>query len=725
MNQVSVIIPTFNRKEVLPRALQSVLQQKGVSFEVLVIDDGSTDGTAELIQKDFPSVRVIQQKNQGPSAARNLGIEKSSGQWLAFLDSDDEWLSGKLKTQLAFFESNPDYKIAQTQEIWIRNGKRVNAMKKHQKFGGHIFEKCLPLCIISPSAVMIHRSVFQDVGPFDISFPACEDYELWLRIAAKYPVGLIEKALIKKYGGHADQLSHKFEAMDKFRIRALQKILGSGTLEPEQKHAAESMLKAKILIYSEGAKKRNRQEEASALIHPNKSSYPEKQPAKVRFGLREVALYPHLPLSLQAFLAKIYERFPVTFQEFRHLVVMGRDLDMWRTETLETWWKEIENTISTELSVLDKKNKILKSLRARYEAHLKQPKKYRTKIEKPSRDSLKIKIVDTDKKIHGDCPVASPETVCCNLKTIDAVENCTFGCSYCTIQTFYGNEAVFDSQLAKKLKEMKIDPNRYCHFGTGQSSDSLVWGNRNGNLEALTQFAAKHPNLLLEFKTKSDNVEYFLRQKVPGQITDLVPFEGSSTLPPNIVLSWSLNPEPVIQNEEHFTASLERRLGAARQVADRGIAVAFHFHPMVYYENWEQDYVSLAERVQTLFKPEEVLFISMGSVTFIKPVIQAIRKRGEPSKILQMELVPAPHNKFTYPPNLKIKMFQTMHRAFQSWQKKVFMYLCMEEAKFWDAVFGEHYATNDLFEADFGRKVFKKIYRKTGIPNPEIFNFAE
>ncbi len=265
MTPISVIIPTHNRWHTLSQALVSVLSQENVLLEVIVIDDGSTDGTREMIRDRFPQVEYFFQKNQGPAAARNRGIEKARGKWVAFLDSDDEWLPGKLKAQLDFFDQHPELLIAQTEEIWVRNGKRVNPMKKHQKFGGWIFEKCLPLCVISPSAVMIHRKIFDEVGLFDESYPACEDYELWLRIASKFPVGLIEKPLIVKYGGHPDQRSHEFPAMDLFRIRALTKILDAGTLNSLQRDAALRELEEKIRIYSLGAKKRGKAEEIEEL----------------------------------------------------------------------------------------------------------------------------------------------------------------------------------------------------------------------------------------------------------------------------------------------------------------------------------------------------------------------------------------------------------------------------------------------------------------------------
>ncbi|RMF64643.1 MAG: hypothetical protein D6743_09060, partial [Calditrichaeota bacterium] len=274
-----------------------------------------------------------------------------------------------------------------------------------------------------------------------------------------------------------------------------------------------------------------------------------------------------------------------------------------------------------------------------------------------------------------------------------AVENCAFGCSYCTIQTFYSDRFAFDAGLAEKLHSIRLEPDRLYHFGTGQSSDSLVWGNRYGILDALCAFAAQHPNVLLEFKTKSNNVRYFLEHAVP----------------PNIVCSWSLNTPTIIQNEERFTARLEERLDAARAVADVGIKVAFHFHPMVYYAGWRSAYAELAALVMERFVPEEVAFISFGSVTLIKPAIKQIRESGQPTKILQMEMVPDPHGKLTYPDEVKVEMFRHMYGAFSPWLGRVFFYLCMEKADIWLQSLGYVYKSNEEFERDFLTRVAEKL----------------
>lgn len=258
---VSVIIPTHNRSQLVLRALASVFAQTCNAFEVIVVDDGSGDNTHALITASFPQVHYMYQHQQGVSAARNTGIRNATGEWLAFLDSDDEWLPEKLTRQFTALKEQPGFKLIHSDEIWIRHGKRVNPMKKHAKQGGWIFPKCLPLCAISPSAVMVHRSVFEKVGLFDESLPACEDYDMWLRICSHYPVLYIDTPLIKKYGGHEDQLSKKYWGMDRFRIQALEKIIQSGTLNEKDRHDALEMLMKKVHIYLQGAKKRSRHDE--------------------------------------------------------------------------------------------------------------------------------------------------------------------------------------------------------------------------------------------------------------------------------------------------------------------------------------------------------------------------------------------------------------------------------------------------------------------------------
>lgn len=257
MTTVSIIIPTFNRANTLRRALASVYQQSSPAYQVIVVDDGSIDGTAELIRNEFPEAVYHYQTNSGVSAARNCGMQLASGQWYAFLDSDDEWLPEKLARQNAFIVAKPQTKLVHSNEIWIRNGKRVNEKTIHKKQGGDIFDNCLKRCVISPSSVLIHKSVITEIGPFDEALPACEDYDMWLRYCARYPVGFVEQPLIIKYGGHNDQLSRKYWGMDRFRIQALLKLLKSGSLNQSQYDATLRMLEYKLRIFINGAEKRN------------------------------------------------------------------------------------------------------------------------------------------------------------------------------------------------------------------------------------------------------------------------------------------------------------------------------------------------------------------------------------------------------------------------------------------------------------------------------------
>jgi len=258
---ISVIIPTYNRSWILQDAIDSVLSQTGCTFELIVVDDGSTDDTPDLLRSYGDRLTVLRQENRGVSAARNMGIRHAAGQLIAFLDSDDYWLPGKLAAQAIFFDSRPDALISQTQEIWIRNGVRVNPCKRHRKRTGMIFEPSLYLCLISPSAVMMHRSLFDIVGLFDESLPACEDYDLWLQISCRFPVFLIDTPLVVKRGGHPDQLS-RTPGLDRFRIAALTKCLEHAPLNAVQRNAAIRALADKCRIYGQGCLKRGRREEA-------------------------------------------------------------------------------------------------------------------------------------------------------------------------------------------------------------------------------------------------------------------------------------------------------------------------------------------------------------------------------------------------------------------------------------------------------------------------------
>ncbi|MFC2168691.1 glycosyltransferase family 2 protein [Acidobacteriota bacterium] len=282
---ISIIIPSYNRAELLKEAIRSVLEQdyfdggsEASRFEFIVIDDGSTDQTKAVVESFSFPIRYRYQNHKGVSAARNLGIKLSHGEYVAFLDSDDLWKPDKMTIQMSLMKSLPKTKICYTEETWIRNGVFVNPRKKHQKYSGWIFEKVLPLCLLSLSSALFHRSVFEKIGVFDEDFPACEDYDLGIRAASRYPIHLITKPLIVKRGGHPDQLSHKYWGMDQFRVRALEKALLM-ELSPIQREQVREELIKKCEILVAGFEKRNKMSEVnvySGLIEKYQKKQEEK-----------------------------------------------------------------------------------------------------------------------------------------------------------------------------------------------------------------------------------------------------------------------------------------------------------------------------------------------------------------------------------------------------------------------------------------------------------------
>ncbi len=275
MLTVSVIIPTYNREKFIVSCVQSVLAQSSPAYEIIVVDDGSIDRTHqnlkelgfESVATPEPSLRYIYQENKGVSAARNLGIKEANGEYIALLDSDDFWLPTKLERQIDAFVSNKAHvRLCHTDEIWIRNGTRVNPHEKHKKQGGEIFLNCLEMCCISPSSVVLHKSVFDDIGVFDEELPACEDYDFWLRYCAKEEVIFVNGHLTVKNGGHENQLSQQHWGMDRFRVHALEKLVNNTDLKSVYRREAITVIIKKLKILIKGAKKRNNDAFAETMI---------------------------------------------------------------------------------------------------------------------------------------------------------------------------------------------------------------------------------------------------------------------------------------------------------------------------------------------------------------------------------------------------------------------------------------------------------------------------
>jgi len=267
MTDISVVIPTYNRAFRVTRAVTSVLYQTFTDYELIVVDDGSSDGTWNRLNPLAPHIRYLRHhSNLGVSAARNTGIKAARSPFIAFLDSDDYWLPEKLSVQMDFFRHHREVVACQTEEVWIRKGIRVNPRRKHLKPSGDIFESSLKLCLVSPSSVMLRRSLFSEVGLFDEDLPACEDYDLWLRISCRHPVHLIREHLVVKEGGHPDQLSSRYRGMDRFRIKSLLKLVRSGTLNQRQLKAVLKELSVKCRIYGEGCLRRGKKEEGAYYL---------------------------------------------------------------------------------------------------------------------------------------------------------------------------------------------------------------------------------------------------------------------------------------------------------------------------------------------------------------------------------------------------------------------------------------------------------------------------
>ena len=256
---IAVIIPTFNRASLLDRAIRSVLDQTWRDFELVVVDDASTDGTAGLpvIKSGDKRLRYLRlSENRGVSVARNAGVRATSAPWLAFLDSDDEWFPAKLAGQVEWVKKNPEFRICQTQELWIRCGVRVNPPKTHEKFSGDLFAASLDRCMITPSSVMLTRELFEAVGGFNEVFRVCEDYDLWLRVTSHYQVGLVDDYLLKRYGGHGDQLSKTVPVLDQFRVQSLIDLIENGILTEFQRNLTIKSAIKRAIVLARGYKKR-------------------------------------------------------------------------------------------------------------------------------------------------------------------------------------------------------------------------------------------------------------------------------------------------------------------------------------------------------------------------------------------------------------------------------------------------------------------------------------
>lgn len=406
------------------------------------------------------------------------------------------------------------------------------------------------------------------------------------------------------------------------------------------------------------------------------------QSATCRMMVMEHPLFTTLPQEEQDYILQLDQMYHFSFQEQRQLIETACDLIQWKKGPLSAW---MDASSDIKLQGRQRTKQLVNNLLFKVEQERKKPTDYEDFF--PAErlmDKYKSMIVTKD-KIMGrcPCPVEGEKTRCCNLKTLDAVFQCAFGCSYCSIQSFYhSHEIQVVENLKQRLEVLQLEKDTW-HIGTGQSSDSLLWGNDYGTLDALIVLANRYPDTIIELKTKSHRSDWMEME-----------------LPKNIVATYSINAPTIVEKEEHLTATLDQRLQAARKAADRGIPVGFHLHPMVYFSSWKEEYKQVIEAVTSLFKPEELVMFSLGTLTFTKAVLKEMRSQKRESRILDMELSSAA-GKFSYPLSVKQELFSYAYSLFpNNWKDNgPFFYLCMEDPSLWQPTFGYSYPNDKSFEA--------------------------
>ena len=402
-----------------------------------------------------------------------------------------------------------------------------------------------------------------------------------------------------------------------------------------------------------------------------------------------LSIFSSLPTPVREKLDSLFSSIHFTRSEKLEIVKEEADL-------LE--WKEESFVLSHPISASGKDGRDGERYISELRRHMKRLRESETDYSNffpQKRSQGKTKKLMSDQKLvlsRCPCPVDGEKTRCCKLRTLDAVMQCAFGCSYCSIQAFYNeNEIRIVSNLREKLERMEIGDDVW-HIGTGQASDSLLLGDDYGTLSALATFAEKHPNIVLEMKSKAGR-DVFNRP-----------------WPRNMVFTWSLNAPTIIEKEEHFTASLSERLRMAQKARDNGNLVGFHIHPMFYFKGWEKEYGEVVEAIVSTFRPEEICMIGIGTLTFTKAVIKRLREMGQESKVLQMELTEAA-GKYSYPLDKKEKMFRHIYASFpEEYRKGVFFYLCMEDPSLWKPVLEREYSSDKEFEMDMKKNYLRKIW---------------
>lgn len=402
---------------------------------------------------------------------------------------------------------------------------------------------------------------------------------------------------------------------------------------------------------------------------------------------------------MNASIADFIENIPsLSFQQKRMLTEHAQDLLLWGGPTIQDLWPKHNEHSSTNIkqqtkndfnTFLEKVGEIRRmpidydSFNPQYDFSGKKP--------------VIVPDFKSPETIMGKCPCPrdGEQTRCCNLKTLDAVQQCAFACAYCSIQSFYSKgEIKVVSDLKQHLENMVLEDDAW-HIGTGQSSDSLLLGDDYGTLTALASFAKLHPQTVIELKTKCARTDW-----------------TSMDLPRNIVATWSVNAPTIVKKEEHLAASVESRIMAARKAQEKGILVGFHIHPMVHFKGWKDEYAYVVRQICDNIDPDNAVMVGIGTLTFTKQNLKTLRESERPTRVTQMELTPIA-GKFSYPLDVKREMFSYVHSLFpKEWKEKVFFYLCMEDPSLWEPCLGRSYKCNADFEEDMKNSYYRKLFLK-------------
>lgn len=399
----------------------------------------------------------------------------------------------------------------------------------------------------------------------------------------------------------------------------------------------------------------------------------------------------------QQFLRSCEEAFPFTYSQLKQFIDMASDLRMWQEGDFTALFAAVRDEVMQSYPRSPRKQQadaIHVALSKRFAGIRQTPAVYPKERIRQSLPTFDIVERESRGELMRTCNAASDKTVCCGLKVINVVENCALGCTYCVLQnTFDEQKIVFPTNFKERLDQVVLDPKETYRIGTGEYSDSLLWGNRNNILGDLCDFADKHRNAVVELKTKSTNISYLLEREIPS----------------NIVCSWSLNAPTIVEHEELRTPNLDARLAAARKIADKGLRVGFHFHPLIYFDDFAAEYQALAERVMVEFAPQEIAWISFGCLTLLPGFAKTYRKTYASSRLLKMELERTADNKLTYPLELRRELYQAAATPFKAWRGQTFFYLCMEYEVLFREILGHSYPNMAAMNTAMNDFVFPRL----------------